>query len=164
MGTNVIPFLLRDLGGSNRLQIEYDQADSRSADERARHAVWAFDALGAAAKPAIPELEQLLEKTPGYVPSALAGIGRDALPSLLKALTNEVFWVRDNAAGALANGIHQGKFGGHEAISALPIALSNLSYTNATNSLYQANTRARAEALIQAIRSDPALEALESKR
>lgn len=164
MGTTAIPFLLVDLGASNPLQIKYERQDARSTDERARQATWAFDALGVSAKPAIPQLEELLEVTPGYVPSALAGIGRDALPTLLKALTNNVFWVRDNAAAAIANGIHQGKFNGHEAIAALPIALSNLSYTNATNSLYEANTRARAESLIQAIRSDPALEALESKR
>ncbi|HEX5218667.1 MAG TPA: protein kinase, partial [Verrucomicrobiae bacterium] len=164
MGTNVIPFLLADLGNGNPLKIKRERQDSRSADERARHAAWAFDVLGDTARPAIPSLEELLEVTPGYVPSALAGIGRDALPTLLKALTNEVFWVRDNAAAAIANGIHQGKFSGHEAIAALPIALSNLSYTNATNSLFEANTRARAEALIQAIRSDPAVKALENQR
>jgi serine/threonine protein kinase/capsular polysaccharide biosynthesis protein len=163
MGTNLIPFLLVDLGNGNPLKVKYERQDSRSADERARHAAWAFDALGAAAKPAIPQLEQLLEKTPGYVPSALAGIGRDALPTLLKALTNDVFWVRDNAAAAIANGINQGKFSGHEAVAALPIALSNLSYTNTTNSLYEANTRARAQALIQAIKSDPTVETLQNK-
>lgn len=134
MGTSAIPFLLVDLGDGNP-QARYERQDARSTDERARQATWAFDALGAAGQPAIPQLENLLAVTPGYVPSALAGIGRDALPTLLKALTNEVFWVRDNTAAAIANGIHQGKFTGHEAIAALPIALNGLSYTNATNSL-----------------------------
>jgi len=164
MGTNVIPFLLADLGDGNPHQARYERQDLRSPDERAGQATWAFDALGPTARAAIPQLEQLLEITPGYVPSALAGIGRDALPSLLKALTNDVFWVRDNAAAAIANGIYQGKFSGQDAIGALPIALRNLSYTNATNSLFEANTRARAESLVKAIRSDPTLEAPESKR
>jgi HEAT repeat protein len=164
MGTNIIPYLLADLGDGNPLRLQRAREDVRSSDERMRQATWAFVALGPTARTAIPQLEQLLEVTPGYVPSALAGIGRDALPSLLKALTNDVFWVRDNAAAAIANGIYQGKFSGQDAIAALPVALSNLSYTNATNSLFEANTRARAESLVKAIRSDPTLEALESKR
>jgi hypothetical protein len=162
MGTNVIPWLLSDLGGGNPLSVEYNRQDTRSADERMRQATWAFDALGPAGRTAIPRLEGLLETSPGYVPAALAGVGRDALPALLKALTNDVFWVRDNAAAAMANAIHREKFSGHEAIAALPIALSNFNYANATNSLYEANTRARAAALLEAIRSDPALKELPS--
>lgn len=160
MGTNVIPFLLSDLGGGGSPLLKYSKPDTRSADERLRQAAWAFDALGPMGKLAIPQLEGLLETSPGYVPAALAGIGRDALPALLKALTNEVFWVRDNTAAALANAIHRDKFTGREAIAALPVALDNLTYTNATNSLFEANTRARAAALLDAIRSDPTLKEL----
>ena len=160
MGTNVIPFLLSDLGGGGSPLLKYSKPDTRSADERLRQAAWAFDALGPMGKLAIPQLEGLLETSPGYVPAALAGIGRDALPALLKALTNEVFWVRDNTAAALANAIYRDKFTGREAIAALPVALDNLTYSNATNSLYEANTRARAAALLEAIRSDPTLKEL----
>jgi hypothetical protein len=163
MGSNTIPFLLADLNTSGPRTIHYDTEDSRSIDERSRQAVWAFDALGEDAKSAIPELVNLLERNPGYVPEALAGIGRDALPELLKALTNDVFWVRDNTAGALANAIYREKFSGHEALAALPVAVSNLSYTNATNGMFETNTRKRAEDLIKAIRTDPLFESLDIK-
>jgi hypothetical protein len=155
MGTNVIPFLLADLGAGNPPSVKYDREDLRSADERMLQASWAFDALGSAGKPAIPQLVKLLDVSPGYVPGALAGIGREALPELLQALTNENFWVRDNTAADLANAIYRGKISGHEAVAALPIAMRNLSYTNPTNSLYEANTRSRAEGLRQAILADP---------
>ncbi len=162
MGTNIIPFLLADLGDGNLLQLKYGKKDARSADERMCQATWAFDALDSDGKSAIPELVKLLPVSPGYAPGALAGIGRDAVPELLKALTNDVFWVRDNTAAYLANAIYRGKISGHEAMAAWPIAYSNLTYTNATNSLYEANTRARAAALLDAIRSDPALKELPS--
>jgi hypothetical protein len=164
MGTNVIPFLLTDLGGGNPLQVKYDKQDTRLADDRMCQAVWAFDALGSDGRIAIPQLEKLLEVNPGYVPGALAGIGRDALPELLKALTNDVFWVRNNTAAYLANAIYRGKISGYEAIAAWPIAYSNLTYTNATNNLYEANTRARAASLLDAIRSDPVISSLPDPR
>jgi hypothetical protein len=157
MGLNVIPYLLTDLGDSNPQQLKYARADVRSADERMSQATWAFDALGPLGKPAIPQLVKLLEVSPGYAPCALAGIGRDALPELLTALTNDVFWVRDNTAACLANAIYRGKISGLDALPAWPIAWKNLDYTNSTNSLYEANTRHRAAALLDAIRSDPAL-------
>jgi hypothetical protein len=160
MGTNVIPYLLTDLGDANPQQLKYARADVRSADERMSQAAWAFDALGALGKPAIPQLVKLLKVSPGYAPCALAGIGRDALPELLTALTNDVFWVRDNTAACLANAIYRGKITGQDALPAWPIAWKNLDYTNSTNSLYQTNTRHRAAALLDAIRSDPALQYL----
>ena len=158
MGTNVIPFLLADLGDENFSQLRYGRNDTRSPDERLGQATWAFDALGSAAKSAIPELGKLLAVSPGYVPGAMAGIGRDALPELMQALTNDVFWVRDNAAAALADGIYHEKFAGHEVAPVLPLVISNLVYTNATNTLFQNNTRFRAESLLQAIRSDPLMQ------
>ena len=157
MGTNVIPYLLTDLGDGNPQQLKYARADVRSADERMSQATWAFDALGPLGKPAIPQLVKLLNVSPGYAPSALAGIGRDALPEILTALTNEVFWVRDNTASALADAIYRGKISGQDALPAWPIAWKNLDYTNSTNSLYEANARHRAAALLDAIRGDPTL-------
>jgi hypothetical protein len=161
MGTNVIPFLLADLGDVDaRKQATYDKEDTRPADMRLCQAVWAFDALDSAAKSAIPQLVKLLKVSPGYVPGALAGVGRDALPELMQALTNEVFWVRDNAAADLANAIYRGKISGREALAAWPIAWQNLNYTNPTNSLYEGNTRHRALGLLKAIRTDPMLDYL----
>ena len=115
---------------------------------------WAFDALGPTGKSAIPELEKLLEKNPGYVPSALAGIGRDAVPELLGALTNQSFFVRDNAAAAIANAIFSGKITPDDASAAFPIAIGNLTYAD-TNALFQINTRSRAAWLLAALKQSP---------
>jgi RNA polymerase sigma factor (sigma-70 family) len=142
MGVKTLPFLLADLAGK---QVK---------DERQRQATWAFDALGPIAKPAIPRLTKLLEQNPGYAPGALAGIGRDALPELLNALTNGSFWVRDNTAAYLGNAIYSGKITPDEASAAFPIAISNLTYTNA-NALFQNNTRWRAASLLDALKLQP---------
>ena len=142
MGTKTLPFLLACF------------SDEKSGDKSIRQATWGFDALGPIAKPAIPKLESCMEKYPGYVPSALAGIGRDALPELLNALTNESFFVRDNTAAAIANAIFLGKISSDEARAAFPIAINNLTYAS-TNALYQGNTRSRAAWLVAALRLSP---------
>jgi RNA polymerase sigma factor (sigma-70 family) len=142
MGTKTLPFLLACF------------SDDKSGDKSIRQATWGFDALGPIAKSAIPKLESRMEKYPGYVPSALAGIGRDALPELLNALTNKNFFVRDNTAAAIANAIFSGKITSDEASDAFPIAINNLTYTS-TNALYQDNTRSRAAWLIAALRLSP---------
>jgi RNA polymerase sigma factor (sigma-70 family) len=142
MGTKTLPFLLACF------------SDDKSEDKSMRQATWGFDALGPIAKSAIPKLESRMEKYPGYVPSALAGIGRDALPELLNALTNENFFVRDNTAAAIANAIFSGKITSDEVRDAFPIAINNLTYTS-TNALYQDNTRSRGAWLIAALRMSP---------
>jgi RNA polymerase sigma factor (sigma-70 family) len=153
MGIKTIPFLLADLGKEDG-NIHYAGPDPRTPDERSRQASWAFDALGALAKPAIPGLRKLLEKNPGYAPVALADIGPDALPDLLNALTNGSFWVRDNTAAGLANALYAGKITPAEATAALPIAVGNLTYTD-TNALFQGNTRWRAASLLAALALEP---------
>lgn len=142
MGVKTLPFLLADL------------ADEKAKDNRYRQATWAFDALGSIGKPAIPKLTKLLEQNPGYVPGALAGIGRDALPELLNALTNGSFWVRDNAAAYLGNAISSGKVSPDEASAAFPIAIENLQYES-TNALFRDNTRCRAAGLLGALKLKP---------
>ena len=87
-------------------------------------------------------------------PGALAGIGRDALPELLKALTNADFFVRDNTAAYLANTIDGGKITPAEAQAAFPIAINNLTYTS-TNELFRENTRFRAAGLLGALGFHP---------
>jgi hypothetical protein len=140
MGVKTLPFLLADIAGHG--------------DKPSSEATWAFDALGPIAKPAIPQLTRLLEQNPGYVPLALAGIGPDAMPELLNALTNGSFWVRDNTAVGLANAISSGKISSDQAIAAYPIALKNLTYTDA-NPLFQGNTRMRAAGLLDALKLKP---------
>jgi hypothetical protein len=95
-----------------------------------------------------------LEQYPGYVPLALASIGPDALPEVLHALTNGSFWVRDNTAVGLANALNSGKISSDQAIAAYPIALKNLTYTNA-NPVFQENTRWRAAGLLDALKLKP---------
>ncbi len=80
MGTKTLPFLIATFSNPN------------PKDDQLGQTTWAFDALGPIAKSAIPKLEKLQWRYPGYVPSALAGIGPDALPVLLRSLTSDNFW------------------------------------------------------------------------
>ncbi len=120
MGTNVLPFVLRDLSRSGSPLPHYMNTllakvpglkfKFTTADDHARRATWAFDALGPAAKSAIPELHGLLSSTPGYVPGALAGIGPDAIPQLQQCLTNDSqFYIPGNTIGAIFNAINRGR-------------------------------------------------------
>ena len=160
MGKKTLPFLLADLGDPRFKMVRYHETDKRTSDERSRQATWAFDALGSLGKSAIPELTKLLEQNPGYIPSALAGIGPDALPELLEDLTNEnpeaylSFSIRDNTAAALANAIFAGKISPTNASAAFPTALNNLTYTS-DNPLFRNNTRSRAAWLIAALKLNP---------
>ena len=153
MGPKTLPFLLADLGVPRYAKVHYAEPDLRTADIRSRQATWGMDALGPVARPAIPELMTIMQANPGYVPGALAGIGRDALPELLGALTNENFWVRDNAAACLANGIYAGKILPADAAPAFPIALENLA--DAGTSITNVNNRARAADLLHALHMNP---------
>jgi RNA polymerase sigma factor (sigma-70 family) len=154
MGTRTLPFLLADLDIGNSRRIHYARPDTRTSDERSSQAVRAFEALGPLGKSAIPELKTLLEKNPGYVPLALAGIGPPAVPTLLNCLTNGSFWVRDNTAAALANALFSGRITPEQAQGALPVALENLTYSD-TNELFQVNTRCRAAGLLAALQLEP---------
>jgi RNA polymerase sigma factor (sigma-70 family) len=142
MGGKTLPFLLADLANKNAKDNQYSQA------------TWAFDALGPSGKAAIPKLTKLLEQNPGYVPGALAGIGRDALPELMNALTNGSFWVRDNAAAYLANAIDSGKITPDDASAAFPVAIDNLQY-DSTNAMFRDHTRWRAASLLYALKMEP---------
>ena len=153
MGPKTVPFLLAALG-DEKYTNRYRLRDHRDLDTLYSQATWAFDALGPMGKSAIPELQRIVSKNPGYVPLALAGIGSNAVPVLLADLTNDDFFVRDNTAAGIANSIFAGKVDAAEFSPAFPIALSNLNYTNA-DSLYQVNTRYRAAGLLEALKQSP---------
>lgn len=157
MGKSTLPFLLNDLTLDPKLRrhrIQTLRPDNRTTDQRSSQAVCGFETLGPLAKSAIPELVRLLEQNPGYVPIALAGIGRDALPQIKQALTNRDFFVRDNMAAGLANAVYAKRIAPAEVEDVIPLAATNLAYTN-PNTLFEVNTRWRAAGLIKAIQLDP---------
>jgi RNA polymerase sigma factor (sigma-70 family) len=142
MGAKTLPFLMANLENAKAGQDVYRQTTR------------AFDALGPIGKPAIPALQKLLDEQSAYAPLALAGIGPDAMPELLNALTNAGFWTRDNAVAGLANAINSGKITSEQAQDAFPIALNNLTYEN-ENALFQDRTRWHAAALLGALKLEP---------
>src|SRR6185503_8508223 len=105
IGTNGIPWLLHDLGTKgNELYWRCNQVLKKQgiikyrfpeAHDRLRRACLGFHALGESAASAIPDLLKLVEVQPGYVPSALAGVGRPAIPALQQCLTN--LWSCDSS-------------------------------------------------------------------
>jgi hypothetical protein len=98
IGTNAIPWLLNEYRRSgsvwqwrlNQLINKQQLIKYRFPDinHRLTRATLGFQALGEIGEPAIPDLLALVEATPGYIPGALAGIGRPAVPALQQCLTN----------------------------------------------------------------------------
>jgi hypothetical protein len=98
IGTNAIPWLLREYrqeGSAWRWKLNQLLAKQpvfkyrfRDASDRIYRATSGFRALGEVAEPAIPQLLAMVEAKPGYVPGALAGIGRPAVPALHQCLAN----------------------------------------------------------------------------
>ena len=108
MGSNTFPYLLKLLSGG-------------SGDTQMRQAVRAFEVLGSQASALIPQFESLFEKSPGYSLHALAVIGKDSTPILIKSLTHENGWVKDNAAAALTQNLYDQTITPQEAADAFPI-------------------------------------------
>ena len=158
MGAKTLPFLLCDLGSEKYARLRQagngGKTDARPPERRYSEAIRGFEALGPLAKPALADLMAVLPKNPGYAPGALVAIGREAMPSILSALTNDNFFVRDNTAASLANAVYAGRIKPLDAAAALPIAIKNLHYES-TNDLYRVNTRHRAAGLVDALRLEP---------
>ena len=120
MGTNAIPALLGIIksGGPplQRTILEINRKQSLvnlpfgTPWYQTMAATRALYAMGPKAKPALPVLKDLLFHTNALVISgiALAGIGSDAVPVLLAALTNQCYRIRDSAA--LGLGLEQEDF------------------------------------------------------
>ena len=148
MGTNVIPWVVADLRldepGWKRilkkwlLKQPFIKVKQRTPDARSSEAAWAFHALGPMGRPAIPDLVELLNQNPGYVPAALAGIGADAVPALTIALTHTNRYVRSNSGGALANAVAAGGIPQSAAAAAVPIWLEQLKDSDANLRYYAA--------------------------
>jgi HEAT repeat protein len=101
-GTNAIPFLLKRL---TYLRPPYCFSPSQINV----NATWGFVALGEQAKPALPELWMLMDSTNKDIALvamiAACGTGSNAMPFLIKGMTNQFANVRSLAAGALTEGI-----------------------------------------------------------
>ncbi len=113
IGTNGLPRLV-ELLGSHRFSFRqkwrawftklpfFKSTDQPQLDYRWQ-ATCAFKSLGSIAKPALPELAKLLRQriNPGYVTTALAGIGPASVPLLCETLANDDHDIRMCAAAAL---------------------------------------------------------------
>lgn len=141
IGTNALPYLLRDLDPPEESKLRrwlvkllrkqtFVKVRLRTSDEKSRQATWAFKALGPAGRPAIQKLVPLLERNPGYVPGALAGIGPDAVPHLCRALDSSNAFVRGNTAAYLGNAVWDLSIPKSNAMAAVPSLLRNLQDTN----------------------------------
>jgi hypothetical protein len=110
IGTNAIPWLLQEYRHTGsvwtwRLNQLLNQQHLlkyrfRDANDRLYRATVGFRALGQMAEPAISDLLAMVEVYPGYVPGALAGIGRPAVPALQQCLTNMTLYT--NSLGSYA--------------------------------------------------------------
>jgi hypothetical protein len=139
IGTNALPWLLSEFHahGSlptwrlNQLLDKQTVIKCRfpDANSRLRRATFAFDTLGDLAKPAIPDLLNLVEVAPGYVPNALAAIGPSAVPALQQCLTNtrsfstsagQIAPIPGNTIGAIHTAISTGRLSKSDAAIFLP--------------------------------------------
>jgi len=149
-GTNLLPSLLNRLTYRrppycfNSWQINLDAAGG-------------FIALGDLAKPALPVLGKLMDDTHEQlvvaVMAATFGTGSNALPFLMKGMTNQFANVRSMAANAMAEGIGE-KFPGQQK-QAIPLFVGLLNdpdgdvRMNATNQLKAIDPIAAAQAGIK---------------
>ncbi len=141
MGTNAIPWLLKDLkakghawhGKANQILQKQNLVKWRFPDvhDQWQRGCWGIFALGTVAKDAIPELETMLVETPGYVPWALVGIGHDAVPSICRALTNGHQYVESNMAISIAKAAPFGHLKIEDLKIFLPLMQERANSTNA---------------------------------
>src|SRR5262245_5244109 len=142
MGPRIIPTLLDDLDPHDsflqrwRRWLAQKQTliklHVRTLDDQMRQAVWAFDALGTNAAPAIPGIVKLLDRSPGYGPGALVGVGEPAIPAIQQALAHTNQYVRSNAGVSLANAIEAGRISREVTRPLIATLLRNLTDTNSS--------------------------------
>jgi len=116
MGTNTLPFLLKRLGTKDsRIKPKIEEWAGKQDVIRVRlndnahkdraTAVAAFEILGPVAKPAIPDLQKMLNNTDNdfQVANALAGIGPDAIPALTNTWSHSKPAIRRSGFTALVD-------------------------------------------------------------
>jgi HEAT repeat protein len=142
MGTNAIPALLKWIsyerplsqqsedGPATAVPIAVERDRPLSPAERAVRSQYAFEFLGAVARPAIPELTRLARTSSAperaeRCAASLAFIGPEAIPSLLSLATNAPPCTRYHAIGVLES------FYRDRAVASLvPVLISCLGDTN----------------------------------
>lgn len=106
IGTNAIPFLLKEISESGELQKKVDGGDnSYKTRLRLNKISLAFEILGSIAKPAVPELVQLLNNSNNFGFAAFALTQTDpqtAVVVLAQALTNNNIQTRIEAVHDLS--------------------------------------------------------------
>lgn len=117
IGTNGLPFLIRDLRAKDmpwETVVSWINAhmpfscNLRPGWVRRSSALEAIEALGAAAEPAIPKLEELMKardkEAASWAQMALAAMGNEkALPPLMWGLTNSDLYLQRGASTGLGN-------------------------------------------------------------
>lgn len=138
LGTNAIPWLLRELTTTPWTDNSTNAPASYRHQNRGRVGFWALGEIGA---PAIPSLVGLIDEQPDSIPSALAGIGAPALPALERCLTNvSPFIVPDgppahkvvSALGGLDVALGAGRISTNDAAYLLPTIRSWTQSTDRT--------------------------------
>lgn len=114
MGTNAIPWLLHQFRpSSSSWHWRANQQPNRQKiikfrfpdiNMRLQRAATGFCALAELGESAIPALLERVEVYPGYVPGALAGIGRPAIPALHQCLANTRLYTNSAGIYAIAPG------------------------------------------------------------
>ncbi len=114
IGTNAIPWLLKEFRYSKSAAWSWRINEILNKQnlikyripivDRLKRGAWGFGALGELGESAIPKLMTLVEDYPGYVPGALAGIGRPALPALQQCLANTKLYTTSIGVYAIVPG------------------------------------------------------------
>jgi beta-lactamase regulating signal transducer with metallopeptidase domain len=107
-----------------------------------------FRVLGRMGKTAIPSLLRLVDRYPGYAPSALASIGAPAVPALKECLNNnkafgEHIPIPGNTMGGMFNAISLGGVQAAEFLPLLPEVRELADSTNSHAARYAASLLAR---------------------
>ena len=177
MGTNAVPTLLKWISYERSAPQQPSQTEEAaprhlSPEERADRTRDAFWALGAVARPAIPELTRLARTSSDpwraeRCAISLAFIGPEAIPNLLSLATNGPPWTRYSAVGGLE------RFAGDpEGVQTLPVLIQCLTNTqtsypvggSAQRVLLSMDPAVAIPALTNALRSSSAQTRLEVAR
>ena len=159
IGTNAIPWLLQEMGAKggtvrwrlNKLLARQNIIKFRFLEHhtQVRRACMGFAALGPMAEPAIPDLLELVDDNPGYVPSALSYIGPPAIPALQQCLTNyysmnssvgRIVPIPNNTISAIFNAISAQRLSNSHAALFLPAIKAWGQSTNKNPAVYDSTS------------------------